>query len=356
MSSEFKKAGIVIYGTNAEGKRVFIMPYSEGRFGYNDKYYTLPKGTLDKGEQEWAGAKRETMEETGIDIDKLMRNGYSGVKVGAVGHEPVDFTYIARSGAKRRTALFGIEVENIEKLAPYLKNAENANTNDFKVRDSIRDRIQDATKVPQFEDFVEWLRSGKMPKREWNKTISSHVIPALYPIREGKKTPFEKIEDKMMYGGKIETLTQWKEFWRDLPKKDYDELQDYLAEIKHAVKAIGIIKGDADIFKLDDKDTPLQFFQEGADIITAEDYLRQCQEMRYKNPDYDLAFCGGALHGSRDKQIKHSQLAGIGAFIPEAELREAGLSGLAGLHGQKQQYWQSTVKRHPDNDKGAARA
>jgi len=338
-----KKAGVVIYGTNAEGKRAFVMPYSEGRFGYGDKYYVLPKGSVDKNEEVRAAAVRETEEETGISIKTLIGEkalaafeaggalpqmpfdspGYPGVRVAHIGMVPVSHSYTARSGKKRPTDIFGIEVEGIERLAPYLKNQRNANTADFKVRDSVFNAVHDAEKYPQLADFIEWLRTGEMPAREWN--AGKPKPPPLYDIRHG--SPFERIEQETM-GQKIHMLDQWKAFFLEMNSHNYDEMQKYCGAIKKAISDLGITKGDSDTLKLDDKDTPLQFFQEGADIITAEDYVRRCTALLQQNLDYALGFGGAGGSSQRmGKQprmhIKQSQMVAAVPFIPAAELKHA---------------------------------
>ncbi|MFO0456647.1 MAG: NUDIX hydrolase, partial [Alphaproteobacteria bacterium] len=121
-------AGIVIYGTNRKGKRAFVMPYTEGRFGFGDKYYVLPAGKIDPGETQLQAAIRETEEETGISLEKLLGTealeklkkdeklqppfespGYPGVRVVRLGLNPVVQTYISRGHAARTVALYGIE-------------------------------------------------------------------------------------------------------------------------------------------------------------------------------------------------------------------------------------------------------
>ena len=92
---------------------------------------------------------------------------------------------------------------------------------------------------------------------------------------------------------------------------------------------MGITKGDHAIIKLDDKDTPLQFFQEGADVITAEDYLKQCKKMMEKDPGYASGF-GGARAADNNVSddlktkpkltISRSQLAAVVPFVRREDL------------------------------------
>jgi 8-oxo-dGTP pyrophosphatase MutT (NUDIX family) len=181
-------AGIVIYGTNRDGKRAFVMPYTEGRFGFGDKYYVLPKGKIDDGETPIQTAIRETEEETGISLEKLLGTeakeqlaagkeqkesinspDYPGVRVVRVGLDPVSHTSVSQSHKGRTMALYGIEVEGIEKLASHLKNPKNAATPDFKVTRSITEMVQDSSKYPQLTDFLSWMRSGEVPDADWSR-------------------------------------------------------------------------------------------------------------------------------------------------------------------------------------------
>lgn len=346
----FQKAGIVIYGTNAQGKRALVAPWSEGRFGYKHKYPALPKGSIDDGESAVETAVRETSEETGIDIRLMLGEDryaafiageeikvpfespeYEGVHVVHVGTTPVRHDYMARSGAMRPTALYGIEVEGIENLVRHLKNTKNANTENFQVRHSIKEQFKDAKRYPQLEDFLEWLRTGDMPEREWS--AGKYCLSLYGELEPGTETLFSQLEKQVM-SKPIENLKEWKEFWRTLPKADYKQLQPYVAKIKKNVQDIGVVEGDRSIYKLDDKDTPLRFFQEGADIVTAEDFIAQCYRMMAHNPDYALAFGGRAYVQDKDSQplsksalskaqVTHSQLAAVANFVPPHELLQA---------------------------------
>lgn len=384
--SLFKKAGTIIYGTNAQGKRALVMPWTEGRFGYKHKYYGLPKGSIDEGENERIAAVRETFEETGIDIrlligevnyDKFLRGipiddvpfestGYSGVRVLRVGNTPVDYSYTARSGGERRAALFGIEVDGIENLASGLKNAQNANTDDFCVRTSTKVRFADKDSYPQLNDFMEWLRTGDMPQRSWNR--GWEAVPNLYGETHHngtQKTFFCELEQQQMGEGEhITTLKQWKTFMDKIPSKDYKQLTHCFSKIKNTLKHAGMMGGDESIYKLDDKDTPLQFFQEGADIITAENFIERCYHMMVRNPDYALAFGGAAFNPKESERslskqalanakVGHSQLVGIAHFVPPHEMLNAILlknnnsARRAAVRGKFRKGLESLFSAHP---------
>ena len=341
-------AGIVIYGTNRDGKRAFVMPYTEGRFGEGDKYYVLPAGKIDPGETQLQAAIRETEEETGISLKKLLgadalkklkedeelalpfeSPGYPGVRVVRLGLDPVVQTYISRGHAARTVALYGIEVEGIKNLAGHLKNPDNAATPDFKVKQPIKPIVSDKNKYPQLSDFLSWMRSGQVPDADWSRGKE-----ILEPITYGDMQNFTDIERKFMREKnkeKITTLQEWKEFCEKMPKADFSVMSKIFAKIKNNISAMGITNGDHEIIKLDDKDTPLQFFQEGADVITAKDYLKQCKKMMEKDPGYASGF-GGARAADNNVSddlktkpkltITRSQLAAVVPFVPVKELFE----------------------------------
>lgn len=323
----------MVYGTNAEGKRAFVMPYSEGRFGYHDKYYTLPKGSVDLNESVSAGAIREMEEETGLSVARLLgaegyaalkegkplsglpieSPGYPGVRVLRVGQVPVDYSYTARSGRQFHAAIYGVEVANIETLAPYLKNAENARKADSKVVHSVQDTVRDGVRYPQWNDFMEWLTTGVMPPRAWN---GYQALPQF----AGLAAHFPP--------GQLRGMAEWKRMYAQLPPEQLLAFDAAIAQIKHTVAALGITQGDHACIKLDSQDTPLNFFQEGADVITAEALLSHSLAMFRKNSDYRLAIGGGAARDISPKhklRFHHSELAGVAHFVPEQELLQASL-------------------------------
>src|SRR6187402_107928 len=114
------KAGFVIYGKNAEGQLCVLATYTQGRFEDSpDKFYGLAKGAINEGESAIAGARRETLEETGIDVEALLgeknfrklamgediasgvKNPY-GIRVNRAYGEPSDFAYRSASGHMHR--------------------------------------------------------------------------------------------------------------------------------------------------------------------------------------------------------------------------------------------------------------
>jgi 8-oxo-dGTP pyrophosphatase MutT (NUDIX family) len=181
------KADAVISGVRSEDKdnpkaqEYVVAPYTEGRFGANDKYYVLAKGGIDKGENVLDAAIREASEETGIDIHRLLgehniaqlragnpvtncASGYPGVRIRKVSSEALDYVYNSRENKPNRAVLLHIEVEGIEHLYAHLKNPENKSRigKIEQVHTPLRTLIRNDN-YPRFEVIFEWLRSMRTP-------------------------------------------------------------------------------------------------------------------------------------------------------------------------------------------------
>lgn len=352
--AKYKKAGMVIYGTLArgpsKGQRALVAPYNEGRFGDRHKYYALPKGSIDPGETTLQAALRETQEETGIDMEKLLtpegvaklargealknvRSGYPGVTILRAEPQPMDHTYLSRANKNRRLAFYGVEIAGIDKLHDALKNQQNCNRNGGieQVHYSIRDEIAaDAARYPMFEDLIEWLRHGQMPERAWN---SEYAGDRALPASSQNGAWFQALERE--YGpihtqhAPLDAKSGWQKFCQNISGADYSILKTHIDAMKRQLKAMHILNGDNGHIKLDDKDCPLNYYQEGADIITTQQYLHSCFERMHANPDYAMAF-GGDCELLKDylpsQRIKHSQLVAIAPFISKEDIATAAAS------------------------------
>lgn len=339
----YQKAGMIISGMLPNGQQALVAPYSEGRFGHQDKYYVLPTGSIDAGETPLHGALREAEEETGIDMVRLLTpegvaalergerltnipSGYPGVTIRRVEPEPVDHTFLSRASKPRRLALYGIEVDGIEHLRSALKNQPNLNRAGRvqPVRRPISDVLRDAPeRYPTFTDFLEWLRTERMPERIWNTGYTGNRDLVPHEDEVDYPTWFRLLEAKH---GPITDRDSWQRFCERIPHHDFSVLSGYIATIKGTLKSMHILNGDNDHIKLDDKDCPLFYYQEGADIITAEQYLKTAFERMRANSDYAKAF-GGDCEQVRKLaptgRIQHSQLVGIAPFVREEDITKA---------------------------------
>ena len=342
-----KKAGCILHGKDASGENAFVMPFSEGRFGHNDKFYVMPTGSIDKSDRDvLAGAMRETMEETGIDVAKLLGEeaieklrrgedvtnlqspGYPGVRIIKAEAKPYLHLPRSRTGIPKLTALFNIEIEGIESLAPHLKNPQNyphPNIRTDQVGHSVEQRLASTGRpYPKFDDLLYWLREGVPKQAAWNRGLP--MPKPLFEKRPGEKSLIETIEATFADDGKITTAEQLQELSERVPAKDFEPLMDQYAKIKEALADMGFTKGDLDTIKLDGRDAPLTFYQEGANIISARSYIKRCLDLMDDNRDYERSH-GGASRYNMNKgfgvRLNDSHFAPILPFVETQDIYNA---------------------------------
>lgn len=347
------KAGALIRGVRTEdvdkegAEEYVVAPYTEGRFGANDKYYVLAKGSIDDNETVLDAAIREAGEETGIDIarllgpkniDKLKRgeavqdceSGYKGVRIKHVSPDVLDFTYNSRERSCHRAVMLNIEVEGIENLHPHLKNQDNLSKigQIAQVTHPIRTLTSDTDKYPTFDLMLEWLRTMKMPQAPWakpkigtplapkadaNGDMPSWFKPAMEPDY------FKKLEAEYVdkTGKLITDAPSWQNFLNWLNATNYSTIRNLTEVIKSEIKDRRVLKGgDKAIIKFDTKDLPLHFYQEGADLLTKEQYLESCIVNAAERGDFARSFAGDTRamvneKAPRMQRILASQMAGV---------------------------------------------
>ena len=361
------KAGAVISGVRSDtfdGKEYVVAPYTEGRFGTNDKYHVLAKGSIDAGENVLDAAIREASEETGIhigqtfnpdgtwdkkpyllsteQIERLRKgeviknelSGYKDVRIRNVGPNALDYVYEGRESKPHRVVMLNIEVEGIDKLYPHLKNPENRSEigQIAPVHHPLRDSIR-GDDYPRFEEILDWLRTMKTPQAKWAGALAGEPLA---PKRDASgKFPawFDAAGEHGYFGGleakftdpngariKITNEASWQNFLkmlqRDMPE-DYANILHLADLVKDKLSECGVIKSDSDLIKFDTKDLPLFFYQEGADIITKEQYLKSCIDNVIKRGDFARAFAGNTRKSESENtlpriaRIERSQLAGV---------------------------------------------
>ena len=239
-----------------------------------------------------------------------------------VSPQALDVIYNARqTGSRHRAAMFKIELEGIEKLNTYVKNPENRFEIAYdrtKVTMPIRARLYDKEYLealdskghPDLAQCLNWLRTMKMPQAEWS---GDHAGEPLEAVGEAIKKPagiikkvadtligsnetwFVKLEQKYLQAhpaGQIVDAASWQRFLDAQSEQDRTIIGELAGQIKKALQKINVLKGDDDLIKFDTKDHPLFFYQEGTDIIPAEDWLKACIENSARRADYARAFCG----------------------------------------------------------------
>lgn len=345
------KAGAIISGVlSADAKKTdaqeyVVAPYTEGRFGGNDKFYVLPKGSIDANESVLDAAIREVGEETGIDIAKLLGpknisrlragkpvtnvpSGYAGVRIREVAPKALDFIYDSRENKPQRAIMLHIEVEGIEHLYPHLKNRENRSSigEIDQVHTPLRTLIRNE-RYPHLEVIFEWLRTMRTPDAPWAKKLAGTPL-APKPNKNGAMPAWFEVASKPGYfagleaaytqatGERITDAASWQNFLKQLAPADYANILHLAELVKDKLKECKVLKGDTDIIKFDTKDLPLFFYQEGADIITKEQYLKSCIDNSANRGDFARAFAGNTRQAEEEKRprvarILRSQMAGV---------------------------------------------
>lgn len=383
----YKKAGVVIHGRNAKNEHALIAPYTQGRFYDEDaeamtgthangqiddrtKYYALPKGTIDKGEIVWDAALRETKEETGIDVQRLLgkdgikrlRNGetlrgfpspgYPGVTIRRADPNPVDHTYHTRASTTARPftsrmALFNIEVDTLAPLAPYLKNPANCDApaasgekRQAQVQQTTSAVTADRNQYPDFDVFLQWLRAGAIPPDGFNgrhqqqadrdprhrdqyQLLCGDAAGSFTPQAPAQQTWFANLERQFAPSGTVASRTDWQQCCRDMPAADFKKLVQATQRIKHYLTGRNCLAGDEGIIKLDDKDSPLFYYQEGADIVSFERFIGHSLKLMRINHDYGRAMggnCQTLADESWGERLSQSQFGAIAAFATPRDI------------------------------------
>lgn len=333
------KAGMVLCGY-IEGVKHVVAPYSEGRFATNWKYYGLGKGKVDPGEDMLDAAMRECSEETGIDVKKLLgekaiaalrrgeaveniESGYKGVRIKRVVPKALEYTYLGRGSSPHDFALFAIELEGIEHLHEHLKNPENRSRylgDVQQVYHPIRTLLASRRDAyPDMQQCLDWLRTMHMPNKEWSKGRGGESLPRIngegdHWFADLEAAYMEKIGRP---GGHIKNVSDWLKFQKTLVGENYELLSKHAEQIRETLIELNVISGkDSDIIKFDTKDCPLVFYQEGADILTAENYLKAVIDSGLECDDFSLAFCGeipamAEKKAPRMERIVNAQMAGV---------------------------------------------
>ncbi len=407
LSHKPEKAGLFIYGatTGEGGERRWsvVAPYSEGRFGHYDKYYVLPKGSVDHddfpadmpvAQRRLLTALKEAYEETGIDLlrflgtahlDVLLRGQtltnitsdlpeFAGITIKKFDPTPVHHTYQWHGVAPNPVTLYGVEIAGLEHLRPLLKNR--ANGNGFgHVEMPVQSRVSDASIYPTVDDLMQWLETGEMPDRPWARGTHASLPPV-----EGKPfaTWFAQLKERLGYDGLLRPLPasayprggliqdnselkqreRWEKFNEKIQKaggEDNRQFRAALKSIKKQMEMLGILDGDTGEIKLDEKDCPLMsYYQEGAELLDMEDYFTYCIERMRANKAYAQAFGGAKASDDywRPADYLHrSQLAACLPLVPEPVIEQVEQRLQQQLHAERKP-WDAPSLRPLPSDVG----
>jgi hypothetical protein len=215
------------------------------------------------------------------------------------------------------------------------------------------------TNHPPFDTYLEWIRHGAIPPDQ--RTLEGpardprhkRMHQLLHGGHAGEFTVepplpsqwFSRLEYAYAPQGQIASREDWQMFCRNLPPNEYSILRGAFTMIKAYAKGCGIVGSDKAIIKMDDKDSPLHYYQEGADIVSSQRFVSHSLKMAALNDDYRHASSGDceAIDRALEHRLKHepqwagandddiaqlrrhmqierSQLAGIAGFVPKRSL------------------------------------
>lgn len=307
-----QKAGIVLWGKSEEGELKVLAPYCQGRFSESDKTYTIGKGTVDKGESVWQAAKREFLEETGIDVERMLlpqgEGAYDGVKVVVKDQFPAEtrtelkkkdapdwaVQAIVRSGRDqpKEQTLYVIEVNGIEGLAQHCKGSRQ--------KESPREIARNCGEqgLPGFTDLLAEMRVISQTKNQsLGKRLRTKMDASLADESVAKGTGLAAIEDwyyqarAQNFGEVLPPIgerhftseKQFDAFFSEAPEVIRNQIKDWAQLVKKKISSDSRYKdfiGDTaeSPIKMDAKGRPLRYYSEGAEVIPFAQYLTKIEE------------------------------------------------------------------------------
>ena len=353
-----KKAGVLLFETSEDGSRKFLVPYNEGRFAKNGRYFVLPKGSVEYAPEASeaklpearndnaplqaihydtsaiAGGIRETAEETGFPLDtflgpenirkleqgRKLKNitnpDFPGFEILEACPKAYPHTYVSRSNHEQTMVMYGFKVRGLESLMA-LKNSAGKTTKEY---------LDERPEMPRFPTFLQWMKQGYIPAHGDLPEVPLFDKPGWFNRKVAQIAP-EGIE---VEGDSQATRAKWQQFCCTLEQKqydkEYDKFRDCFARIKDRLKTEGYIGGDLDVLKFDEKDCPLFYYTEGATIDTEQNIIRKTLTDMMNNPDYARAFGGkGTLkQGLSDGEtMVLGQVAAWSSFVKPSIWRAA---------------------------------
>lgn len=321
------KAGVILVGdvVGPDGsKRLHVLaPWTEGSFSTDGKKaYMLAKGTVDKNEDRWQAAIREVGEETGIYLDRISRDErpkseqrfifnpeskkhqkwkaagrdcfYENVEIERIWKKPVISNVVpSNRGNPSQHDIYLVKVKGIEHLAPYLKHKENNVEGDSVKRKAFDISIAKAAQkeIPTFIDMVHTLRTGwwkwgsdtTWHGKLFDSDFASHernYLMAKYGTltTENNREMFRidpVIAGQIMSGAlTISSLQEFDDFYHNyaVTHDIQDAVKGHVAIIRKHMEAAGLAN-DCTSLKVDTKNSPLRYYQEGADIIPYDTWI-----------------------------------------------------------------------------------
>ena len=270
---------------------------------------------------------------------------YPGVRIKHITAAPIaDQVCIGRKGEVLRTQMFGIELADGDILNPKLigalKNSLPECDKDDRKKEEKKGQVRAEQRVskllerhklfPTRNRLMAWMVQGTMPEQSWNKTAFKDLrlrkdfgstydpvfpdftkkdleIPGnengewfcnllrKHGIEPGEidehGVPLRKDGKPLFHRG------EWDKFYYEtITPEEHAQVERMAKYIKETVKKV--FKGmqqDSAFFKIDTSDTPLNVYQEGADIMPLREYINRSLAEGKENPVYRDVFLGGPL-------------------------------------------------------------
>lgn len=356
------KAGIVVHGMLnhdplthqplSKPTHYVVAPWSQGRFSDDGtKLYFLAKGSVDAHESSFAAAMRESYEETGINIAAIAQGMISGASLHEDSVVPLERMILGSSGNPWHTQIFSVQVDGLDHLVPHLKNPQ------AQIAGSFAETVTPESKpyareqaLPVFEEMLHWLRSGIMPRGHWNagKNVKGTTLATVDAFNELEQSVMQELLAERKKKGatgqpllpgravgdddaEIKSPTEFGIFRDRLNVKDCAWLDARLKQIKRVLAGYNIATDDHAPVKLDMKERPLQFYQEGADLIPMSEYLTRIVNQSLVNGRYDRNMVGsrimsGYKHGPNHHlldSVARKEIAMLAPVITVDDIEEA---------------------------------
>jgi len=403
-----------VHKTHTPKERYVVAPFTEGRFGVRDKYYALPKGTVDPISEKDRGsfnedpkrpgyerpiitAMREGFEETKISVEELLGEagmkhlneyikrmdddkGFSpkGVKLLIDGPEfkgievqlaPISeaVSYDRDGTTPLRTQLFALKLADgdILKLKDRVKNPLKSENSPRVAKHQAMEQVvsKDTKTFPTFGDLMGWMREGVPKQSKWNKGMKLEAEKVTLKGNENGQT-FRDIEHQYMRqliaNGTIQrrpdqklgapnevcqarNYQEWDILFHNLPAHHRDSIMAWTKQIRGVLKEQNIIGEDGSNIKIDTKDTPLNFYQESAELIPLKTFFERTVAMGEKNPAFGDVMLGARLDNQGNgllQRLERSQMGMMTGVARVEDIRDSSLTSAMkmGLEGLRQKY------------------
>ena len=344
-----KKAGVFVFGEIESKMHIVAPWVEGSFTADGTKAYTTPRGTVDEGEDARLAAIREVGEETGIWLDltdEQLSNGmkcvydrfnskhvklkeencdcfYEGVEVDEwiTQQEPEKnkeffngFTPTNR-GNPAQITMYAVKLKGMENLRHknILKNETDSSKKEIEEGKTSSELADNCKELPSFSQLLETLRTGiwrssdnpalngwlfdpnfaALEKNHLMQQVFRKSTSAIRELLKKEQIPTEELEEIIDDAEKnyhaisdgtkqIDDEESLDEIFHntDIP----NTIKENLGAMAKHMKSQGLI-GDVKGLKLDTKQHPLRYYQEGVDIMPCETYLKRMTDIASNDPD-----------------------------------------------------------------------